>query len=106
MADSSPVGAKGASILRTRRLLSSRRIALNATAVCSVMRNRSHRSAMEKGVSLIFYRRDAYNARRLRTEQGHQKRFFKRVSAVVEAMLLGIKASPERQTPVKHYIPF
>lgn len=45
IADNSPVGAKGASILRTRRLLSSRRIALNATAVLSVIRNRSHRSA-------------------------------------------------------------
>lgn len=59
IAESSPVGAKGASILRTSRLLSSRRIALNATAVLSVIRNRSHRSvrgahAYFAGEALLF----------------------------------------------------
>lgn len=42
--DKGPVSSCGASILRTRRLLSSRRIALNATAVLSLIRNRNHRS--------------------------------------------------------------
>lgn len=54
MFDNSPVGVKGDSILRTRRLLSSRRIALNATAVLSVIRNRSHRSVDIARITHVF----------------------------------------------------